>query len=136
MAKLFNLQILTPEREFFNDNVEAVTVMLPDGSATILANHTPLVAPLEVMDLKLKKPGGTWVEAFASEGFMEVRRDGVILFLQTCEWPEEIDARRAEEARVRAEESLRQKRSMAEYQQSKIDLARAMERLRVTKQRN
>jgi F-type H+-transporting ATPase subunit epsilon len=131
--KLFDLKILTPEREFFSDKVEAVTVQLPDGSATVLADHIPMVAPLAISELRVKKSDGEWVEAFASEGFIEVRRTEVLLFLQTCEWPDEIDARRAEEARLRAEESLRQRRSIAEYQQSKIDLARAMERLRVTK---
>ncbi|MDR3278006.1 MAG: ATP synthase F1 subunit epsilon [Oscillospiraceae bacterium] len=135
MGKLFDLKILTPEREFFSGSVEAITVSVYDGSMTVLADHIPLIAPLEISSLRLKMPDGEWREAFNSEGFMEVRREGVLLFVQTCEWPEEIDARRAEEARLRAEELLRQRHSMSEYQQSKIDLARAMERLRVTKSR-
>jgi F-type H+-transporting ATPase subunit epsilon len=133
MAKLFELNIFTPERLFFSDKVEAVTVTLADGSATFLAGHAPLIAPVEVSTTHIKKDGGEWVEAFSSVGFVEVRHGGVIMFVQTCEWPEEIDARRAEEARLRAEEALRQKRSIAEYRKSKIDLARAVERLRVTR---
>jgi F-type H+-transporting ATPase subunit epsilon len=133
MAKLFELNIFTPERLFFSDKVEALYVTLPDGSATFMADHTPLIAPVEVATTRIKKADGTWVEAFSSEGFVDVRRNGVMMFVQTCEWPEEIDARRAEEALLRAEEQLRQKRSMAEYQRSKIDLSRAVERLRVTR---
>ena len=60
---------------------------------------------------------------------MEVHHEGVLIFVQSCEHPEEIDTRRAEEARRRAEEQLRQKQSMSEYKQSKIALARAMARL-------
>ncbi|MDR0838927.1 MAG: ATP synthase F1 subunit epsilon [Oscillospiraceae bacterium] len=133
MAKLFELNIFTPERLFFSDKVEALYVTLPDGSATFMADHTPLISPVEVSTTRIKKADGTWVEAFSSEGFVDVRRNGVMMFVQTCEWPDEIDARRAEEALLRAEEQLRQKRSMAEYQRSKIDLSRAVERLRVTR---
>lgn len=133
VPKLFELNIFTPERLFFSDKVEAVTVTLPDGRATFLAGHTPLVAPVEVATTLIKKDDGEWAEAFSSEGFVEVRRSGVIMFVQTCEWPEEIDAKRAEDALFRAEEAIRQRRSIAEYQKSKIDLARAVERLRVTR---
>jgi F-type H+-transporting ATPase subunit epsilon len=135
MGKLFSLKILTPERAFFTDNVEAVTVSVYDGRLTVLADHIPLVTPLEISSISIKQENGVWRDAFNSEGFMEVRHDGVMIFVQTCEWPEEIDDRRAEEARLRAEEILRQRRSVNEYQQSKIDLARAMERLRVTRLR-
>jgi F-type H+-transporting ATPase subunit epsilon len=131
MKKLFGLKILTPEREFFSREVEAVTVELPDGGATILAGHMPMVAPVVISELKIKLADGTWILCFASEGFIEVRSGEVMIFLQTCEYPEEIDARRAEEARLRAEEKLRQRQSIQQYQQSKISLARAMERLRV-----
>jgi len=141
--KEFVLHVLTPEREFYSGLVEAVGMMLTDGSVTIYADHMPMVAPIAICDLKIKEKG-VWREAFASEGFMEIRRVRhtpntsncmVMLFLQTCEWPEEIDERRAEEARVRAEERLRQKRSIAEHKQLQIDLARAMERLRVSRLR-
>ena len=52
------------------------------------------------------------------------------VIVDTCEYPEEIDLRRAEEAKERAEEQLRQKQSIAEYHISKASLARAMTRLK------
>ena len=131
MAKLFNLKILTPEREFFDGDVEAVTLFAPDGSVTILADHTPFIMPVDLGTIRIKRDGH-WEEAVNSEGFMEVHHQGVLVFVQTCEHPEEIDVRRAEEARRRAEEKLRQKQSMSEYKQSKLDLSRAMARLRIT----
>ena len=131
----FKLNIFTPERLFFSDDVEAVEVGLPDGRAIFLANHIPLIAPVAVTTTRIKNKEGEWVEAFSSEGFVDVRRNGVMMFVQTCEWPEEIDIKRAETARNQAEEALRQKTSMAEYQKSKTDLARAMERLRVSQSR-
>ena len=57
----------------------------------------------------------------------------MLVFTQDCEWPEEIDAVRAEEARERELEKLRQKQSLIEYHQTQIALNRAMARLRVKK---
>jgi len=134
MAKLFNLKILTPEREFFDGDVEAVTASAPDGKVTVLADHTPFIMPVVFGNIKIKRDG-IWEDSVNSEGFMEVHHEGVIIFVQTCEHPDEVDVRRAEEARRRAEESLRQRQSMSEYKQSKLALARAMAKLRVTKEK-
>ena len=128
MAKLFNLKIFTPEREFFSGDVEALTADAPDGSVMVLADHVPFIMPVSIGNIGIKQ-NGEWETSVNSEGFMEVRREGVLIFVQACERPEEIDARRAEEAKQRAEEKLRQKQSMSEYKQSKIALARAMARL-------
>jgi len=135
MAKLFNLKILTPEREFFNGDVEAVTADAPDGSVMILADHAPFIMPVDIGNIGIKIDD-KWQSSFNSEGFLEVHRDGVVIFVQACEHPDEIDARRAEEAKKRAEEHLRQKQSMSEYKQSKVALARAMARLQVGGSRN
>jgi F-type H+-transporting ATPase subunit epsilon len=76
------------------------------------------------------KQEGAWKTAINSEGYMEVGHSGVILFAQTCEWPEEVDVNRAERTRLLAEEKLRQAKSLAEYHTSRVMLARAMARLR------
>jgi len=128
MTKLFNLKIFTPEREFFNGDVEGVVADAPDGSVMVLAEHAPFVMPVSVGNIGIKQDG-KWEYSVNTEGFMEVRHEGVLIFVQACEHPDEIDERRAAEARKRAEEHLRQKQSMTEYKQSKIALARAMARL-------
>ena len=130
MPKLFNLKIFTPEREFFDGDVEAVSAHAPDGSVMILADHAPFIMPVSVGTISIKKDG-KWKDSVNSEGFLEVHHTGVLIFVQTCEHPDEIDRRRAEEARRRAEENLRQRQSMSEYKQSKIALARAMARLQI-----
>jgi len=132
MAKLFNLKIFTPEREFFDGDVEAVSADSSDGNLMILADHVPFIMPVSIGTIRIKKDG-KWEESVNSEGFLEVHREGVLIFVQACEHPDEIDARRAEEAKRRAEEHLRQKQSMSEYKQSKIALARAMTRLQVAR---
>ena len=125
----FDLSIMTPERQFFSGQVEALTITGIDGQMTVLAGHAPMVVSLAVGEISIKQDG-VWREAVNSEGFMEVLQDSVIVFVQACEWPEDIDMRRAEEAKHRAEERIRQRQSIWENKSSKIALARAMVRLR------
>lgn len=125
----FELSIMTPERQFFSGQVEALTITGIDGQMTVLAGHAPMVASLAVGEISIKQDG-VWREAVNSEGFMEVLQDSVVVFVQACEWPEDIDMRRAEEAKHRAEERIRQRQSIWENKSSKIALARAMVRLR------
>ena len=68
-----------------------------------------------------------------SEGYMEVSAAGIILFAQTCEWPEEVDVNRARRLEEMATEHLRQAKSTSEFKVNKILLARAMARLRNSK---
>lgn len=87
MPKNFKLEIITPERQFYGTEAEAVTFVCPDGEMTVLADHAPMVAALCVSELKIKEKGA-WRSAFQSEGFIVVRPDEVLIFAQTCEWPE------------------------------------------------
>ncbi len=121
---------MTPEREFFNGQVEGLIINVPDGEFGIFAGHMPMVAPVVVGSIRIKIDG-EWKEAFNSDGFIEVGHEDTVLFTQACEWPEDIDVVRAEEALKRAQEKLRQQKSIVEYKGSKISLARAMARLRV-----
>jgi F-type H+-transporting ATPase subunit epsilon len=125
----FLFEILTPQRQFFSGQIEALTFQAHDGEWTILKDHAPMVAVLRPGVVSIKQEGA-WKTAINSEGYMEVGHSGVILFAQTCEWPEEVDVNRAERTRLLAEEKLRQAKSLAEYHTSRVMLARAMARLR------
>jgi F-type H+-transporting ATPase subunit epsilon len=130
----FQLDIMTPQRQFFAGAVEALIVDASDGELAVLRDHAPLIASLSVGKIRIKQ-NGEWKEAFSSEGFVEVGKQGVVAYVQACEWPENIDVVRARESKRRAEERMRQRRSMNEYKGTQIALARAMARLRVTHQK-
>ncbi len=132
MSKPFHLKILTPEKVFYDGQAQAVSVTLPDGEFTFLADHAPLIAPLEIGTLRYKTQDG-WTEAFNSRGFVEAHHDGVVIHVQACELPEDIDRLRAAEAVAHAKERLRQKQSQIEYKTQTLALARAMGRLRISK---
>jgi len=131
MAKPFRLMVLTPEREFYNDEAVYVGVNTLAGSIGVLADHVPMVSALDVGTLVIKPDENTTRTAFHSEGFIEVRQDGVIVLAQACEWPEEIDVKRAEAAEKRAEERLGHPCDERAMTHSKVALMRAMTRQRL-----
>jgi len=133
--KTYFLEILTPEREFFSDEVEEIIIETPEGRRGILAEHTPMIMAVAVGEIKIKQDGNL-KSCFSAEGFLEIRPDKVVLMAQVVEWPEEIDIRRAQEAKRRSEEKLRQKQSLQEYHSTMSSLARAMAGLKIKRSMN
>jgi F-type H+-transporting ATPase subunit epsilon len=134
VASTFKLEILTPERVFFSEDVEMIVLRTPHGDMGILAGHMSVVTAVAVGVCRIKKENAEFVEAVLTEGFMEVDQEKVIIIADSAEWPHEIDTNRAEAARQRAEERLAIKKSEEEYARSQAALARAMARLKATGQ--
>ncbi len=134
MASTFLMEILTPERSFFCEEIVSVIFPTEDGQMSIQKGHETIVAEIVPGEVRINT-GKKWVACSVAEGFMEVRPDETIIFSQAAEWPEEIDIKRAERAKERAEERIRQKHSEEEYRRNKIALARAMARLSLSKRK-
>ena len=131
MAKTFHLEIIATDRVFFSGEVEHLVITAIDGLLGIMAGHEPLVTSLPTGEMKYLVDG-EWKYAAISEGFIQVMPDSSIILAETCELPEEIDIKRAQEARERAEERLRQKQSIKEYYETQAALNRAMNRLKIS----
>jgi F-type H+-transporting ATPase subunit epsilon len=131
MAKTFHLEIISTDRLFFSGEVEHLVITAIDGLIGIMAGHEPLVTSLPTGELKYLVDG-EWKYAAISEGFIQVMPDASIILADTCELPEEIDIKRAQEAKERAEELLRQKQSIKEYYETQAALNRAMNRLKIS----
>ena len=132
MSKPFPLMVLTPEREFYSGQAVYVSVNTIAGSIGVMAGHVPMVSALDVGTLVIEPTEDTSRTAFHSEGFIEVRPDGVYILAQACEWPEEIDEKRALEAEQRAKERMeRPEDDLTTMSHSKVALMRAMTRRRI-----
>lgn len=131
MAKTFHLEIIATDRVFYKGECEHLVITAIDGLLGIMAGHEPLVTALPDGELKYMVDG-KWHYAAISEGFIQVMPDNSVILADTCELPEEIDIKRAEEERQRAQEKLRQKQSIQEYYQTQAALNRAMNRLKVS----
>ena len=118
--KTFWLKVIASDRVAYNGRCQKVIVPAADGGQMgILADHENMVIAIEVGEAK-----------------MQLVNNRVTMLVQTAEKPEEIDARRAEERREVMEEKLRQKQSIQEYYHTKASLARAMNRLKVSREKN
>lgn len=126
----FELLIMTPDRLFFHDAVQALIFDSGEGQLEILPHHAPLAASVSIGELQIKQHD-SWKHAFVSEGFLTVEENTVSVFAQASEWPEEIDEIRAQNAKERAMRQLQHKQSIYEHQHTMISLTRAMERLRI-----
>jgi len=99
-------EVVSQDRPVFEGDVDIVVAPGSDGEMGILPHHSPLLTTLKPGVLRVRMGGRE--ESFAvSGGVMEVRPDIVTVLADAAERAEEIDVSRAEEARRRAEESLR-----------------------------
>ena len=134
MGKPFNLMVVTPEREFFSGEAIYVSVQSIAGSLGVMAGHVPMVSALDVGALVIQTDEHTSRTAFHSEGFIEVRPECVYILSQACEWPEEIDEKRAREAEERAKERIshpEEELNLTTMAHSRVALMRAMTRRRI-----
>lgn len=130
MAKEFNLKITTCDRSFYSGPCESIVLPAIDGEHGVLADHEPMVTAIVSGECRFTANGKQNIIA-VGQGFAEIKPEQVEVIVDTAEYPEEIDARRAEKAKIRAEEAMRQKQSILEYNHSQAALSRAMTRLKV-----
>lgn len=128
----FGLKIIASDRVFYEGRCRKLILPAPDGEMGILANHENMVIAVTVGDARMEVEEGSWVDVAVGAGFAEIVNNRVTVLVDTAERPEEIDVRRAEEAKERAEEQMRQKQSIQEYYRTQASLARAMNRLKVS----
>ena len=109
MAKTqFHVEVLTPEGEAFNDDVEMVSTRTVVGSIGILANHQPLLAMLDPTELRLYKSESD-VERFAQgEGYLQVSPEGVLVLVEDAISPDNLDTSELRERLKEAERELDQ----------------------------
>ena len=134
MAATFLLEIVTPERQFFTGQVESLVIPASDGSYGVQAGHEPVVIAIEP-GMARYQADGEWHDLVVTQGFAEIMSDYAIVLVSAAERPEDIDEARAQRAKERAEERLRQHGSRQEYYRSKAALARATARLTAARQR-
>ena len=131
MANSFYLKVISANRIFFSGRCESIVVPEFDGEKEILAHHENIVIAINRGDMRFKPEGeNEWREAVVGMGLVEIMNNRVTLLVETAERPEEIDIARAQEAKERAEEQMRQKQSIHEYYHSRASLARAMARIK------
>lgn len=103
--KQFHLEIITPDRKFFDEPATMVELNTVEGEIGVYANHIPMTEIIAPGILKIEQ-GSEKKTASLMAGFMEINPDKVTILAEVAEWPEEIDVERAKKARERAQQRL------------------------------
>jgi len=132
MADKIHLDIVTPEKVVFSEPVEMVTAPGTLGEFGVLPEHAAFVTTLEIGEVNIKKEDGTFCVAISS-GFAEVNNNRATILAETAEMAHEIDVKRAEAAKVKAEEKLINiNEEDSQYQELMEAIKRAENRIQVS----
>jgi F-type H+-transporting ATPase subunit epsilon len=100
----FPVEVLTPEGEVYNDEVEMVSTRTRTGAIGILNGHTPLLGILEPTELRLYKSESDVVSFAQGEGYVQVANGRVLLLVEEAMSPDDLDRNDLQERVKRAEE--------------------------------
>lgn len=134
MAEKIKFKIVTPERTVLESEIDQLTLPTQEGEITVLPNHIPLISVLVPGEL-IAKNGDEETAMAVSGGIVEVRKNEITILADTAERAEEIDVKRAEEARERAEKLKveRIQTDEAQYATAAAILEKNLARIRVAK---
>ncbi len=133
MAKTIRLDIVTPEKLVYSEDVNMVIARTTSGDIGILPGHAALVAALVIWPLRIITDNGE-MKVPVCNGFIEVQPEKITVLANTAELPHEIDIARAESAKERAENLLRSNQEKIDVARAEAALKRAMIRLTVGNQ--
>jgi len=102
----FRVEVLTPEGEVFNDEVELVSTRTAVGSIGVLAHHTPVLAMLDPTELRLYKTESEVVRFAQAEGYMQVANNRALILVEEAHSPNELDSGELRDRLQQAESEL------------------------------
>jgi F-type H+-transporting ATPase subunit epsilon len=123
----FQVEVLTPEGEVFNDDVEMLSTKTAVGSIGVLANHAPLLAMLDPTELRLYRSSSDVVKFAQSEGYLQVGGNRALLLVEEVHEPGSLDEREIRDQLQAAERELdeagedTEKRRVAERERRRLE---------------
>jgi F-type H+-transporting ATPase subunit epsilon len=102
----FQAEVLTPEGEVFNDEVEMVSTMTAAGSIGVLANHAPVLAMLNPTELRIYTSESDVVRFAQAEGYMQIANNRALVLVEEAHPPNELDSSGLRERLQQAEREL------------------------------
>ncbi|MBQ8413462.1 MAG: ATP synthase F1 subunit epsilon [Lachnospiraceae bacterium] len=129
--KLMDVKIMAPDRVFYEGQISFIEFNTTEGIVGIYPKHIPMTVVISPGVLKLVEENGDTKEAALHSGFVEVLGDSITILAESVEWPDEIDVKRAEEARIRAERRI--KDSSQDLNRAELALKRSVVRMQLCK---
>ncbi len=132
MAKKIQIEITCPDKNFYSGEADMLILRTGDGDMAVMAEHEPYVSPVAIGPFKIVEGSNKKIGAMAG-GFMHVKDSKVTVITDSVEWAEEIDAKRAEEAKQRAEQRLATKSESTDTKRAELALKKAVNRIKIAK---
>lgn len=129
-----NLEIITPVKSVYKDEVDAVVAPTSTGQITILPNHLGLLTKIEPGELIVKKNNSIQSIAITG-GFLEVSKNKITILADYAIRAEDIEIAKVEEAKERAEKILQEKTAEEDFAKIEGDLRRTIIELKVARKR-
>ena len=129
--KEFSLQIVTPDKTAFDGKAESLLIRTTAGDVEILAGHADLLSALGTGRARIRLSDGTEKLASVNGGFLSVSGGEARVAATTFEFADELDLSRAEAAKEKAEQQMKDAKSNAELSVAKSKLQRALSRIHV-----
>ncbi|AYW45395.1 F0F1 ATP synthase subunit epsilon [Tetragenococcus koreensis] len=140
MEQYLTVNVVTPNGLVFDHHAEKVVAVTTNGELGILANHAPIIAPLDIEEVRVKRIDSenhtNWVAV--NGGVIEVRDNVVTIIADSAERARDIDVTRAQRAKQRAEESIEKAKETTdvdELRRAEVALHRALNRINVSEHR-
>ena len=130
MADIFKVQIITPDRIFYEGESNFIEFTTVAGEVGVYANHIPMTTVLAPGVVTIHN-GEEEVVAAVHAGIAEILGDKVTLLAEIAEWPDEIDVNRAEAAKDRAEDRIANKTADVDVARAEFALRKALIRIDV-----
>lgn len=134
MAEKIKFKIVTPERTVFEEEIDQATLPVTNGEVTILPNHRSYIASLKAGGEIVLKKSGEEISLAVAGGFIEFADNNLVVLADRAERAEEIDLKRAEEARARAEALMKEKiADSGEYARVAAAVEKELARIKVAR---
>jgi F-type H+-transporting ATPase subunit epsilon len=130
--KLFDLEIITPDRIFWKGQASMLEFNTTEGEVGIYKHHIPMTMILQPGIMKIHQDKEL-KEAAVHAGFVEILQEKITVMAEIAEWPDEIDLNRAKEAEARAQRRLQAHDPKIDISRAEVALKRALVRQELAK---
>ena len=128
--KYFDLEVITPDRVFWQGKAFMLELNTSEGEVGIYKHHIPMTMIVVPGIMTIHQDGGN-KEAAVHSGFIEINDDKITVMAEIAEWPDEIDEKRAEAAKERAEARIAAKAADTDMLRAEFALRKALVRIEV-----
>ncbi|MCR4956792.1 MAG: ATP synthase F1 subunit epsilon [Lachnospiraceae bacterium] len=130
---LFDVEIICPDRVFHSGKAYMIEYNTTEGQIGVYKNHAPITNVIAPGVVTITDGSDKKITAAVHSGFATILQDKVTLLAEVAEWPDEIDVKRAQEAKERAEKRLSEHKEDLDVKRAEVALKKALVRLEIKK---